>query len=221
MSAIVTELGTVEELSEILRCCGTIGAPDLRPYQGAEIAIAPVNIDKLVPLARYVLTDRLEFVAALHGRLEPEGVDIFGLQGRVSWLDHGVQRFIAPPIVEFWEEEGFLLVDGLHRVWVARERGFATITCAVIRNVTTPLVPLPIAWERIKVYPCGMIPKSEEKRDYRFPSAAPLRDVVPELRDKVTDQNCRYFLFRDLGPLGSSGVREEPDDSMTGGNLER
>ncbi len=217
MDDIVPKLGTIEDFSKILRRCGTKGEPNLFPYEGSEITIESVIIENLVPLSKYVLQENLEQVTLLQDRLKLEDIDIFDLPGRLTLRGDGDMRFISPPIVELWKNEGFLLVDGLHRVCLARQQGRDTINCAVIRGVTTPMVPLPTVWEKVRTYPPGEMPRADEKRDYRFPTATSLRDAMPAIRDKVTDENYRYFLFRDLGALGSTGIREAKSNRTTEG----
>jgi len=217
MDIISVNLGTVEELVSVLRGCGLKGDSSILPYEQAQISIESVSIENLVPLAKYYLEEKIRQIALVHNRLKLKEFDIFNLRGRLTWMDGRIVRVIAPPIVELWENEGHLLVDGMHRVCLARQRGRSTITCAVIRGVTTPLVPLPTVWEKVRSYPPGEMPGGSEKRDYRFQDAASLRDTMPGIRDKVTDQNYQYFLFRDLGALGSSGIRETSDNGTTGG----
>lgn len=213
----VNELGTSEELFKILRGCGIKGETTHLPYEQCEMSIENIAIEDLVPLSKYVLEDNIKNVAYIYDRLKLESIDIFDLSGRLAWWDKGVKQFIAPPIVEFWEDEGYLLVDGIHRVCQARQQGKSAVTCVVIRGVTTPLVPLPTVWEKVRPFPSGEMPENDEKRDFRFPDAASLKDAMPGALDKVTDQNYQYFLFRDLGALGSSGIREAPGNSTTGG----
>jgi len=116
----VTELGTSEELFKILRGCGIKGDPTLLPYKQCKMSIESIAIEDLVPLSKYVLEDNIKSIAYINDRLKLESIDIFDLSGRLAWWNEGVKQFIAPPIVEFWEKEGYLLVDGIHRVCQAR-----------------------------------------------------------------------------------------------------
>jgi hypothetical protein len=218
MDKIITEFGTGEDLFKILQHCGLRGDPSLLPYERAEISIEAVTIESLVPLAKYVLIENIDRAALIYDRLKNENVDILNLPGLLTWWDNGVKNVIAPPVVEFWEEEGYLLVDGLHRVCLAQMQGRSSITCIVIRGVTTPLVPLPTVWEKIRRYPHGEMAEASEKRDYRFPDTASLKSAMPEIRDQVTDENYQYFLYRDLDALGSTGIREAQGDISTEGD---
>jgi hypothetical protein len=201
------ERGSWSELVGRIRRCGTKGDPDLKPYASAQISMELVRISELVPLAKYVLAEQLGFVTRLHKRLSSRGEDIFNLEYGILWPDGQNERAITCPIVEQWDHEGHLLVDGLHRVWVARDLGRTELACAVIRGVEVPLVPLPVTWEEVKTFPVGQNPSEHDKRTYRFADAAALRTAIPSLAPKVTEENFRYFLYRDLDELGSSGIR--------------
>jgi hypothetical protein len=208
------EIGSWPELLERLRRCGTEGDADLKPYRVATISLERVRIADLVPLAKYVLEEQLQIVAGLHRLLNTTGVNIFDLEAGIVWPNGRGQRPVACPIVEYWDREGFLLVDGLHRAWFARNLGHTELACAVIRDVVVPLVPLPLEWEEVRVYPVGEHPDAQDKRAYRFSDAASLRFAFPPIFDQVTDENFRYFLYRQLDELGSSGIRP-PSGQMT------
>ncbi len=201
------ERGTWDDLVQRLRRCGTSGDADLKPYQSADISMERIRIAELVPTAKYVLEEGLRTVGRLNDRLSSLGVDIFDLECGILWPDGREERPIACPIIEHWPGEGLLLVDGFHRVWVARDLGRAELVCAVIRHVEVPLVPLPIKWEEVKVFPVGQYPLEQDKRAYRFPNAGSLRTALPSISHKVTEGNFRYFLYRNLEDLGSSGIR--------------
>ena len=199
--------GSKSELIDRLRRCCVKGDADLRPYKQADITLEHVEIALLVPLSKYVLTEQLQFVSSLRRLLEDSGLDLFALPSGIMWPDGRDGRALAAPVVEFWPGEGLLLVDGIHRIWSAREQGRTQATCAVVSGVTVPLVPLPVSWDDVKIFPPGKRPTEEEKRLYRFPDAPALRSAVPSIAGKVTGNNFRYFLFRNLDELGSSGIR--------------
>jgi hypothetical protein len=195
------------ELFKRLRRCGTTGDAALRPYEAAAIAIESVPIADIVPLSKYVLADQLGLVNDLRRELSELGVDVFELAEGIVWPHGPNERPIACPIIEVWDGEGLLLVDGIHRVWSARQEGRTKLICAVIKNVVVPLVPVPVTWNDVKVYPPGHGPAEDDKREYRFSNAGALRTAFPPVASQVTEDNFRYFLFRTLDELGSSGIR--------------
>lgn len=201
------ESGSREDLVAMLRRCKTRGDPSLRPYLNSQITVESIPTERLAPLANYVLQEQLDCLGMIQRRLLGIGVDIHDLSGRLVWTTGEEDGRICPPVVEQWEGEGLLLVDGLHRVWLARDQARPTITCVVLREVSVPLIATKTDWSTIRVLPYGTRPDSYEKRSYRFQSAASLAAAVPEIADKVNVQNFRYFLFRMLNELGSSGVR--------------
>jgi hypothetical protein len=139
------------------------------------------------------------------------GFNLFELEGILSFQHARSSRRIAPPVVEVSQDGSNLLVDGLHRAWIAERAGEVVLSCAVIREVSTPLVPLPVEWKDICVYAPGHNPREEDKRDFRFTSADAVRQVVGEFSGSVTEENFRYFLYRDLEVLGSAGIRAIDD----------
>ena len=207
MTIEIEHTGSTEELAAILRRGGTVGQPDLQPYVEASISLEEIDIDQLIPLSKYLLEEQLGLLTSLQSELRAQGGDLFSLEGRLTWSDAGRTKSIAPPVVEVWEGEGHLLVDGLHRVWLARTQGRCSITCVMLRGVTVPLVPLSASWEDIRVFPEGERPTEAQKRNYRFADPEAVRNVRDVIRDGVTEDNFRYYLFRDLNALGSSGIR--------------
>ena len=162
------KIGSRSDLIERLRRCGTRGDTTLRPYESATIRLERMRIAEMVPLSKYVLQEQLNIVGDLHRRLGIVGVDIFDLASGIMWPEGESERAIACPIIEYWGQEGLLLVDGIHRVWAARDLGRTELTCAIITDVVVPLVPLPITWAEVKLYSLGQRPAEHDKRAYRF-----------------------------------------------------
>jgi hypothetical protein len=180
--------------------------PDLRPYNSSEISIQQMAVETLTPLAKYVLKENLEYLEQLRADMLIEGLDIFQLSGRVEAISDLKRVLIAPPVIEEWPDEGHLIVDGLHRFWLARKYGIHLVTCVLIRKVSLPLVPLPAQWDEIQEYAPGHYPL--EKRNYRFNKTSDIAPADQAQTWGVDEQNVRYFFFRDLSPLGSSGIRQ-------------
>lgn len=198
--------GSMADLEERLRRSPIKGDAETKPYSTAEISLERLTIDSLVPLSKYVLKDKLEFIEQTRLSLLAHSVDILDLDCGLVWPDGVSGRPVAAPIVEEWDE-ALLLVDGLHRVWTARSMGSATVTCAVLRRVELPLMTLPASWRDIKIFPSGQSPHRDEKRNYRFSNVAALKTAIPAHAAHITSENCEYFLYRDLQELGSDGVR--------------
>lgn len=204
----VASLLSGEELTALVRDTGLKDRPDLRPYQTSEITLRSLDIETLSPLAKYVLEENLVKMERIRLALLAQEVDILRLSGRVEVISGSERTFIGPPIIEEWPHEGCLIVDGLHRIWLARRHGIKRVSCVFIRNVSMPLVPLPVRWDEIQEYSPGHLPP--EKHAYRFQSFSDVVSVDRAGEWGVTEQNFRYFFFRDFARLGSSGVRQFP-----------
>jgi len=206
-----------EELVDTLRHIKLHGDADLHPYHEATIESRLVEIDSLSPTAYYALTSQLETGNQLRQRfLTHYALDPFDLSGIVELPDGDEGRRIAPPLVEVYiEQQGPLkgkrvqaLVDGLHRCLNAKHLGFSRIRAVVISNIPEhlPLVPLPLRWKDVRLV--DKIPEEAEKRAFRFPDLKSFPDITSISSVPVTAQNCRYFFYRELRPLGSSGIRK-------------
>jgi hypothetical protein len=167
-----------------------------------------LDIETLYPLAKYVLADNLAQLERIRVALLAQGFDIFNLPGRVEVISGPERTFVAPPVIEDWPHEGRLIVDGLHRIWLARRYGLKRVRCVLIRNVSMPLVPLPVRWDEVREYPPGLSPT--EKRIYRFDKFSDVASVNRAVEWGVNEHNYRYFFFRDFSRLGSSGIRQFP-----------
>ena len=135
-----------------------------KPYEYSEIRQKSFNPSRVVPTAKYVLRYNLATIEALNQELEAEGIDLFNLVGVVKIDEY---NYICPPILEVWEEEPFngvpVIVDGAHRLYIARKRGIK-VNCVVISgNISSMLPVLPLAgWE--EVIEQDNVPK--DKRNY-------------------------------------------------------
>lgn len=205
-----------EQLVDTLRCIELRGDARLRPYEEATVQSRLVEIDSLCPTAYYVLNPQLDIGTRLRQRfLASYALDPFDLSGIVDLSYGGEECRIAPPLVEVYtERRGPLkgkrvraLVDGLHRCVNARSLGFSRIRAVVISGISEhlPLVPLPLRWDDVRHV--DDIAEEAQKRAYRFPDIKSFPDVSWFSSAPVTSRNCRYFFYRDLRPLGSSGIR--------------
>jgi hypothetical protein len=62
----------------------------------------------------------------------------------------GRTRLVVPPVVELHESELYLL-DGTHRIWVARQRAISPVVVVVVAGVQVPLPSRPVCWSDMKV----------------------------------------------------------------------
>jgi hypothetical protein len=151
----------------------------------------------------YALANTIDDQRAIHHRLIEFGQDSLRLDCGVLWLDG---RPMATPVVERDPADGLVLVDGLHRVLLAREQNRDAVTCVVVDGPSAPLVARACSWSDVQIieqHELGTV----QKRLYRFSSPAEVIQAFPTAAGRVNDENFRYFLYRDLDVMGSSGIR--------------
>jgi len=158
-------------------------------YRSAEISIRTFDPNDLYPIAKYVLTSNLQFVASMREDiLSEDGVDIF----KLDHIYYNLKYTVAPPVIEI--SDGVpAIVDGLHRCALARRLG-EQISVIFVDGVNPqyPLISTPVNWEEVVEYA-------------RKPEVAELlRNVRPGIRDE--GGSLRRF-YRDFSYLGSTGRR--------------
>ncbi|MCJ7805109.1 hypothetical protein MUP46_00500 [Patescibacteria group bacterium] len=135
-----------------------------KPYEYADIQQARIDPSEVKPTAKYVLRSNLATIEALDKELSTQGIDIFNLHGVIKIDDN---NYICPPILEVWKEKPYngipVIVDGLHRLYIARKRGIE-INCVLISGEISSMLPvLPLTgWH--EVVEQDAVPK--DKRNY-------------------------------------------------------
>lgn len=200
-----------EELEGILRQVKLKGDPTLFPYVTARIESQAFRIEEVYPLSLYVLSDSVQLHRELRELfLANYALDLLDLSGIIEFRTEEGEHLISPPLVEISKPDGDkpLLVDGINRFLLAREVGVPRVRSIVIAGVPDhfPLVPLPSRWDEVCVH--ETVPPEIEKRRFRFPDLDLFPDISWFSEVEVTGENSRYFFYRDLSPLGSSGIRK-------------
>lgn len=181
---MIHELIASHQLKSTLRRVKTLDG-GVRVYEHADIKTRLVDPNDLAPTSKYVLKDNLAQVERIRNRVFNErGLDIFRFSGIVKMDD----LVIAPPIVE---ED--LIVDGLHRNYIARANG-EKIMVAQVRHALTGYEPIGVGlnWSQVVVRETQPTIGSECR----------------VLRLGITDDPTilrRYY--RDFSSLGSKGRR--------------
>ena len=199
-------------LEQELRSCTLREDSSIYPYQTAGLRSEMADINRLSPLALYVLENRVDEVLELHDALMVQYC--FALWDLPGWMEFRYnspnRQIIAPPLVEdYVENKAFPgprsvagLVDGLHRCMAARAIGAEKIRALVAADVHFPLVPLPAEWSDVQVV---------RKRNYRYNTLEEFLEECPDVSEwsdvRIDEENFRYFLYRDLSGLGSRGER--------------
>jgi hypothetical protein len=210
---IVRYLGwdAVEALLQDVRLNGD---KTLKPYAEAQIRARYLRIADLRPSAYYALNSQLDGHRFLHRSLEREyAFSLFDLSGALDYFVGETLYRMGPPLIEtyFEPDEGqvvSVIVDGLHRIMLAREMGLEHIWAVEITGIPPqfPLVPLPLRWHDVRLM--DEVPALEAKRRFRFARLDQFPDISALSGVTVDEKTYRYFFYRDLSPLGSPGIRQ-------------
>jgi hypothetical protein len=200
-------------LEKILRDVRLTGDQSVKVYEQATIQLKHCAIDDLSPISLYLLRPQLDQHRTMFQYLMGQyGRDLFTLTGMMDYSQAGTPYRMAPPIIETYTEPTTgktvsIILDGLHRVQVARQLGYKDVWAVEVTDVPALLPPiaLPVSWNELRVY--DTVPPSNAKRRYRYNSPADYPDLRPVTATPVTAENYLYFLYRDFSVLGSSGIR--------------
>lgn len=116
-------------LEEALRQVPLLNQPEIRVYERALISLETIHPDCLHPPQNYVWLAELKKVQELRWSLRDWGVDLFRLDGYVTYTvrhpdgSEGVYDVYPPIVEESFEADGrvaLIINDGMHRVYLAR-----------------------------------------------------------------------------------------------------
>ena len=136
-------------LFTLLRDVSLVGNPEILPYRNVDMDVIQINHNQIKPSASYVLEDNLNDIRTLFDEM---GDSIWSLEGVYNFKDGSI---IIPPILEehtINKTEELILIDGQHRIYVARERCVESINVVVIRNCFIPCPVLPLeSWDDVNL----------------------------------------------------------------------
>lgn len=109
--------------------------------------IRPVTlaIDQIESLARYVRHYRLAFAHSIFTQMLERNYELYE-SVVIELADH--KRFVVPPVVEKHDER-YILFDGTHRIWVAREYGVPCLQVVCVFNIDLSLPCETVPWEHV------------------------------------------------------------------------
>lgn len=205
---------TWEDFVKVIRSVTLTGDPTVFPYAKAKITSKLIDPNTVHPLSLYVLKDHLRLQHQLHEVLVRDyDIDTFDQDGVAPDIMFRVEGesgdwMLAPPVVEVSQADGGIpvLVDGEHRCLLARKRN-RKIRVVWIEEIPRqfPTVPLPVSWEEIKIF--EKVPDMTLKRRYRYNTLSEFPDVSAFSKVSVTEKNFRYFFYRDLNSVATTGIR--------------
>ena len=174
-------------LLERIRGIKTLG--DGTPvYANAKISLERVNPIEAHPTAKYVLKGNLKEQMRIKKELEKRGINTLSLNDIVQYGED----VTSPPVLER-EGDRLAIVDGIHRMFVAKQLGVA-VNAIVIEgsDPSRPSIGQTVSWSDVKV------------RGERPTDPKQCRDLKPGISDNSEDLKKHY---RDFSGLGSRGRR--------------
>lgn len=178
-----------ELLSYLIRKIRTLDGQ--KPFQNSEIRQVVTNTRQLKIGQRYVYRENYEAL------LEHGISDLFenffgewtGLGNLGAYFVFGLDKennysmaCYIPPIIEVHSSRS-LIMDGIHRNYIARQSGLSTINALLVENVEVS-------------FPCSV-------KNWKEVQVIPLADKPKKLEDRYFD--LQKNLFRDLKYLGIDG----------------
>lgn len=180
MDIIALEKHGPGELIDRLRRVPLLRQPEVLVYEQALISLEQIHTNSLHPAQNYIWLQELRKTQELRWSLQTWGLDLFRLDGYVTYtvrLPDGEEATydLYPPIVEeSLEADGtvaLLINDGMHRLYLARlEWVIPQVT--YIRGIPPAYpyyaFPRPQGWEGLDLLPENPDPQTYLKKCHRW-----------------------------------------------------
>ncbi|MBM4285966.1 MAG: hypothetical protein FJ128_12085 [Deltaproteobacteria bacterium] len=184
MNIIELQHHSATELVRRLRQVPLLHQPQLLIYQQALISLELIHPRSIFPAQNYLWLEELRKLQELRWSLAEHGVDLFRLDGFVTYTvrqedESEVSYDVYPPIVEeSLEADGSLVPlinDGMHRLYLARAE-WVVPQVVYIRGIPREYpyyaFPRPEGWQGLDILPHNPDPrtylkKCHRRRDYR------------------------------------------------------
>ncbi|MDO8583500.1 MAG: hypothetical protein Q7R51_03135 [bacterium] len=138
-------------------------------YKDSEIDLERVRIKDLFPLQLYELTPSAKLVGSLHENFSKKYKEnILEMNGYFTYKSGDKRYALIPPIIEDVKGQK-IIIDGLHRILLAKKLKKQIITVVLIKNIPEKLI-LPVGpnkWEELKVV--KIAPDNKDKRKWLIP----------------------------------------------------
>lgn len=204
---------TWDEFAQSLRQVKLLGDSKIYPYKEATIETKLVNPEEVAPISRYALGGHVDIQRQLHQLFKKQGIDTLNLGNKKSDIKYLVENeryewLMSPPIVEEspLDKGKAILIDGEHRFLLARQLK-QKVRVAWISKVPKvyPPVAVPISWEEVAMH--ETVPTLKYKREYRYKKLEDFPDISSFSKVSINNNNFRYFFYRDLSPVCTTGIR--------------
>ena len=169
-----------EELIKRLRKVTLLNSSEDKPifiYKDADIDLVDVSVPSLMPAQFYKLEYAINKIKELQKALKKQKLDLFNTEGYLSYqtYESDSEWNLLPAIVEYQLEKDEvvypLILDGLHRVALARDQKLDKIKVIKIVNklidFPPPAFANPKGWEDVRTV--SSPPESRDKKYWRFP----------------------------------------------------
>ena len=180
MDIIALEHHPAEVLMDCLRRVPLMDRTDVLVYSQALISLERIHTNCLHPPQNYIWLEELRKIQALRWSLTAWGVDLFRLDGYVTYtvrLADGeeVAYNLYPPIVEeSFEADGTaarLINDGMHRLYLARMEWVipqVTYVRGIPKEYPYYAFPRPGGWEGLELLADNPDPRRYLKKCHRI-----------------------------------------------------
>lgn len=146
-------------------------------YKEASIEVSDMPVSLIMPSQLYQLEESLLRVNKIQKALTQKNIDLYNLDGFISYVTSESDTYytLLPIIIEFQAEKNGLInpliVDGIHRIIMAKNQKQEKIQVVKISNVNKDF-PYPAfvnsnGWSDVKLMDKPPLP--ENKRNWRFP----------------------------------------------------
>ena len=156
-------------------------------YKNAEIKLTNLPVSTLMPENFYQIDRVLLKLRNLQKVLAEHSLDIFNLNGYVTYVTNESENpyTLLPVIIEYQlEKDGSInpiILDGLHRISIARSQKLDTVRVVKVAKVSSKYPVFgyanPNGWQDVKLVQTA--PDKKDKRLWRFP----LEEVYKYYRD--------------------------------------
>lgn len=146
-------------------------------YKNAEIELSDMPLSTILPSQFYYLEEPLLRVGRIQEALAEHNLDLFSLDGFVNYVtnESDTKYNLLPIIIEYQKEKDGrinpIILDGIHRVILAREKNLKKIQVIKIAKVSKdfphPAYANPKGWKDVKLM--KVAPSKRDKRHWRFP----------------------------------------------------
>lgn len=169
-----TKQNTINKFKKVILLNSEKKGKPIFVYENAKIELRKIKIKDLLPLQLYQLKSSSQLVQNLYKIFQKKyKADIFNMDGYFTYISDDKRYELVPPIVENVKnqkgEMEKIIIDGLHRILLAKKLKKEEIVVVVVENIPEKLI-LPVApnsWEEIKVM--KIAPESKYRRNWLIP----------------------------------------------------